>query len=191
MADSSSAYKYPKYDVKHDWKAYAKARRQPETAVKHDPKAESKPRRAESKKIQPIQKVAKKHRKAALKLVVSALFILSIAFVILFRYSMITEANARNDKLQSEYNQIADENKRINVEIDSNVNLSKVEDIAINRLGMKKPEKYQTVYINVIGDDFVTVPDGTTTGPLASNTVGSEFYATIIKTLGNVLEYLY
>ena len=72
--------------------------------------------------------------------------------------------------------------------IDSALNLDKVEQVARNDLGMAKPEKYQTVYVNIKGDDYVEVAKDASGDEEKG---GKQFYATIIQTLGNVLEYLY
>lgn len=38
-------------------------------------------------------------------------------------------------------------------DLDHKIDLATIEDEATNRLGMKRPEKYQTVYVNVSRDD--------------------------------------
>ena len=110
-----------------------------------------------------------------------------VAFAVLFRYSAIVERDHQLETLKEEYNAIADENKRLQVEIDSALNLNNVEQIAMSQLGMAKPEKYQTVYVNIKGDDYVEMEEEAEETP----SEGNQFYATIIQTLGNVLEYLY
>ncbi len=126
-------------------------------------------------------------RKSSVRVISSVMVMLAVAFLILYRYSVIVEQNEQISDLKSQYEELADANKRLQVTIDSSLNLANIEEIAINRLGMRKPEKYQTVYINVTGDDYAEV----TSSPQASNSRANQFYATIIQTLGNVLEYLY
>jgi len=199
MANSSSAYKFPQYEA-YDRKIHTKPRPKLEVIGREARKKASFDEellaaKARRERKQPtaaavaaeLPKVKKKIKTPAFRFALAVIFIFSIAFIILLRYAMITEVTENNLLLKKQYEEIAEDNKRINVEIDSNVNLSKVEEIAINRLGMKKPEKYQMVYIDVVGDDFVKTADL----PVAAGTVRSEFYAAIIKTLGNVLEYLY
>lgn len=126
-------------------------------------------------------------RKVPSKLIRNVLIACAVALVILFRYSAIVEQNHQLDLLKEERNEIVDENKRIQVEIDSALNLENVERIAMTELGMGKPETYQTVYVNIQGDDYVEMAE-----EIEEKTSGSKhFYATIIQTLGNVLEYLY
>ncbi len=134
-----------------------------------------------------VQQHIKKIRRGSLRLISNVLLLCLVAFAILFRYSTIVERDHQLETLKEEYNAIADENKRLQVEIDSALNLSNVEQIAMNELGMAKPEKYQTVYVDIKGDDYVEVAEETEEEPAE----GKQFYATIIQTLGNVLEYLY
>ena len=128
-----------------------------------------------------------KLQKGSLRLISNVLLLCVVAFAVLFRYSAIVERDHQLETLKEEYNAIADENKRLQVEIDSALNLNNVEQIAMSQLGMAKPEKYQTVYVNIKGDDYVEMEEEAEEAP----SEGNQFYATIIQTLGNVLEYLY
>lgn len=121
------------------------------------------------------------------RLIGNVLLVCLFAFVVVFRYSAIVEKDHALTALKEERNAIADENKRLQVAIDSALNLENVERIAESELGMGKPEKYQTVYVTVQGDDYVEVAEDTEN----DTTEGKQFYATMIQTLGNVLEYLY
>ena len=124
----------------------------------------------------------------SLRLIGNVLLICVFAFAVLIRYSTIVERDHQLETLKKEYTSITDENKRLQVEIDSALNLDKVEQVARNDLGMAKPEKYQTVYVNIKGDDYVEVAKDASGDEEKG---GKQFYATIIQTLGNVLEYLY
>ena len=124
----------------------------------------------------------------SLRLIGNVLLLCVFAFAVLIRYSTIVERDHRLETLKKEYTSITDENKRLQVEIDSALNLDKVEQVARNDLGMAKPEKYQTVYVNIKGDDYVEVAKDASGDEEKG---GKQFYATIIQTLGNVLEYLY
>ncbi|MBE7042976.1 MAG: hypothetical protein E7399_05720 [Ruminococcaceae bacterium] len=126
-------------------------------------------------------------KKISGRLIGNLLLICVFAFLILFRYSAIVERDHELSVLKQERDAITDENKRLQVEIDSALNLDNVERVAMNELGMGKPEKYQTIYVNIQGDDYVEVAEEVE----ESTAEGKQFYATIIQTLGNVLEYLY
>lgn len=128
-----------------------------------------------------------KIKRGSIRLIGNVLFLCLVAFAVLFRYSAIVERDHKLESLKEECSAITDENKRLQVEIDSVLNLDNVEQIAMNELGMAKPEKYQTVYVNIKGDDYVEMAEEAE----EETAGGKQFYATIIQTLGNVLEYLY
>ncbi len=125
-------------------------------------------------------------KRLPVKLIGNVLLACVAALLILFRYSAIVERDHQLEILKEERNAIVDENKRLQVEIDSALNLENVERIAMTELGMSKPEKYQTIYVNIQGDDYIEVAE-----EIEETAEGKQFYATIIQTLGNVLEYLY
>ena len=49
-------------------------------------------------------------------------------------------------------------------DLESSVDLSEIEDEAYTRLGMQRPEKYQTIYINVPRDDVTDATAGDVEG---------------------------
>ena len=139
------------------------------------------------KQAKPVNREALAERRLPGRLIGNVLLVCVFAFVILFRYSAIVEKDHELGILKEKRNEILDQNKRIQVQIDSATNLENVEQIATTELGMSKPEKYQTVYVTIQGDDYVEVAEEIDYQPVE----GKHFYATIIQTLGNVLEYLF
>lgn len=133
------------------------------------------------------KKLAARRRRNSLRMIASVMVLLSLAFLMLFRYSAIVERTQEVARLQQEYDNLSSANKRLQVSIDSALNLTNIEETAVNELGMCKPEKYQLVYLDILGDDHVSLPQGAQ----GNRGMVRQFYATIIQTLGNVLEYLY
>ncbi|HHW48103.1 MAG TPA: cell division protein FtsL, partial [Clostridiaceae bacterium] len=80
-------------------------------------------------------------------------------FLIMYRYAMITELNYEIVEAESDYNKIKDNNARLMVEIEKETDLRKIKEIAEEKLNMKKPDKFQTVYISVPKNDFTVVAD--------------------------------
>jgi len=79
-----------------------------------------------------------------LRLIVVALFV----FMLLYRFSVITEYQYKVEKLQSEIKDIDMQNERLRVEIANLKSIARIEDIAINKLNMKEPENQQIIYFN-------------------------------------------
>jgi len=105
-------------------------------------------------------KVSKKQnradaRRAGFIGVSKIMLVVSLAFVVLLRGVMLTDKTATVEKKQAELQALIASNEKLQVEIDSALDLDKVEDIARNELGMHPAEKNQTIYINLEQVDYV------------------------------------
>ncbi len=85
----------------------------------------------------------------------SIAIVVLFAFLVLCRGVMITDKSAGIDKKRNELNALITSNEKLQVEIDRSLDLDKVEAIAIGELGMRRAEKYQTVYVDLEQTDFV------------------------------------
>jgi len=105
-------------------------------------------------------KISKSEEKAVQKRanisgLVTLLLIAGFAFVVLLRGVMITEQSSSVSKKTAEHEALVTTNEKLQFEIDRSLDLDNVEDIARNELGMRRAEKYQTVYINIEQTDYV------------------------------------
>lgn len=99
------------------------------------------------------------------KPIISILFIAAAAFVVLFRGVMVTDLCNTVEEKQKLLADTVAANQKTQLEIDSALDLKKVEEIATTELGMQRPEKYQTVYVSLNQGDYVeTTKDGNTSG---------------------------
>ena len=105
------------------------------------------------------KKTYKRNNKAKFRFVLLILFGFALSFVIMFRYAVITELNYKIAKVNKTYSEIKNENVRMKVEIDKQMDISKIREAAEKKLGMQKPDKYQIVYVNVPKNDFTKVAD--------------------------------
>ena len=71
----------------------------------------------------------------------------------------VTAYESQNEvkKLQKELNGLKEYSSQKTFELDKSVDLESVEEIAKNKLNMVRPEKYQTVYVNIKQDDVTEV----------------------------------
>lgn len=71
----------------------------------------------------------------------------------------VTAYESQNEvkKLQKELNGLKEYSSQKSFELDKSVDLESVEEIAKNKLNMVRPEKYQTVYVNIRQDDVTEV----------------------------------
>lgn len=128
--------------------------------------APSMPQRAE----QPIEKqiiekrqvtrpIPQKSNIPKAKLVFAMLFVVGVCFVILYRFCAITELNSRMGALNEQYNQLRDEKRMLNVEIETSIDLNRVKEIAETKLNMHTPERYQMVLVSVPKSNYSVVLD--------------------------------
>ena len=78
----------------------------------------------------------------------------AMAFLVVSGYVEINEANNEISKLKAEYNNIVASNQAIQVKIDKAIDLTKLQEVAGERFGMVRPERYQMFYIDLAMDNF-------------------------------------
>ncbi|WP_291582904.1 septum formation initiator family protein [Clostridium sp. UBA6640] len=122
------------------------------------PKITSVPKKQEDKKHSHKTKIEKKQiLKRRLKLIRNIGLSFVVAIVILFRYSSIYKAQGDIIKKQDEIYNLREQNESMRVELIKFNNLKYIEDIAINKLNMKKPNAGVAIYCNL---EQVEVPHG-------------------------------
>lgn len=105
-------------------------------------------------KAQAAKKV-KENKKQKIKVVLYVLSIFAMLFMISYRNSTIAEDFSKIKTLKSDLAQIEKENEQLKVNIESNLNLKKVEETASTTLGMQKLNNDQTVYISMPREDYI------------------------------------
>ena len=146
----------------------------PNVRIKTRPKQQKSPTKAQ---------LTQKHaaaRRARLSVIFSILFVALAAFGVLCRGVIITESTNRIEKKEKELSDAVSTNERMKMEIEHSLDLKTVEDAATGRLGMRQPEKYQTVYVNLDQVDHVEKISGAS--------VGAE--SKLAAVFGKVKEYL-
>lgn len=93
------------------------------------------------------------------KMLFGIAFMVAISFVILYRFSVIAELNYKMGTLTDEYNRLRDENRRLEVEIATSINLDRVKELAETKLNMHKPDSYQTILVSVPKNNYSVVMD--------------------------------
>lgn len=111
-----------------------------------------------SKKAQAAQKnkkqvKVKKHKQ--LKYFVYLLIGFSVLFAISYRNSQINESFSELKETQEQYALLQKENEQLEVAIENNLNLSDLEQIAKDQLGMQKATSSQTKYVALPKKDHV------------------------------------
>ncbi len=111
--------------------------------------------------------------------------VFAIALGLLFTNAMIIEKSSTVNDMQNELTELTEANNQIILDIEKNLDLKKIEEIAINELGMKRPDKYQIVYVNVEQNDYAEVAKTETTPSGFTATFGA-----IGSGIGRFMEYI-
>lgn len=96
--------------------------------------------------------------------------ILAIACVVMLFMAMVIYSRVQLDEINREISQVESSMKvaqsdtvRLTNDLNSIISINKVEDYALNVLGMVKVQDYQVVYVDLSGEDSVVKANGKTT----------------------------
>ena len=109
-------------------------------------------------KNQPKKKAAgisQKEQSKRRKQICTVLAIFALLLMVSHRNSLITEEFQAIQNLKSDLATLEKENKQLEISIESNLNLNKIEKIASEQLGMQKQTVAQTVYTKLPKQDYV------------------------------------
>jgi len=132
---------------------------------------------------------AKKRQRATFKFKVKLVLFIVAAFgacwLLMYRYALITELTYKINTANKQYNNILSENVKLKVEIERQIDLQKIRELAETKLGMHKPDKYETVYIKVPKNDYTQVSDAYKKQAANQNTIS------VVKDIvGKIIRYL-
>lgn len=111
-------------------------------------------KKIEEKRILLTEIKRKKEDKKTKKHILASIVVLvTMGLTVAFRYASVTQINYENHKLEQEYQQKVAVAQNLEVEIESNMNIAEIAEIAESKLGMHKPFAYQIKYIDVATPD--------------------------------------
>ena len=97
----------------------------------------------------------KRHLKSQVKIVAYVFLIFASLLVISYRNSLINESFNENESLKSNLAAIQKENEQMKVNLENSLNLSNIEKMAREKLGMQKLDSSQKVYVSLDKKDYV------------------------------------
>ena len=89
------------------------------------------------------------------KVVLYILLGFAVLFAISYQNSLITESFNEKETLKKNLATIEKENEQLKVNIENSLNLTNIEQLAKERLGMQKLDNSQKVYVNLDKKDYV------------------------------------
>lgn len=90
----------------------------------------------------------KKNVKRKTSSIAMILFIFSMALVLVYRYNVINEKNLQSQSLADELIKAESALLTSQIEVDQSTDLNQIEAYAKQKLGMQKPDKNQTIYVD-------------------------------------------
>ncbi len=125
-------------------------------------KYEQEYREMPKKKKKVIRRV-RKRKKTGLKSVILPGVAVCMAFALLLNNSARLEKNAKIEELKGQLETVNAQTVAGQFEIERNMDLRKIEEEATTRLGMQRPTKAQTVYVDMGNCDYAETAEKTET----------------------------
>lgn len=101
------------------------------------------------------QPVQKRQLKIHIKVVIYIGIIFAVLFAISYQNSLINESFTKNEKLKKILAATKKDNEQLQVSIENSLNLSNIEKMAREKLGMQKLDNSQKVYVSLPKKDYM------------------------------------
>lgn len=121
----------------------------------------SRPKEVKKTKAQ-LRAETRRARAQAIRIFAIATLLFFLLGFSVFSHVKVEELNHQIEAVNSSISVMESENTRLNMNLNANVSLDKVEDYAVNVLGMVKVENYQVNYLNLSDGDEVELSGGKT-----------------------------
>lgn len=114
------------------------------------------PKKSTAKKIDNKQaKVKQLNKNTNIKMILYIGIIFTILFAISYRNALIAQEHSELKELKAQLAKVEKDNKQLEVNIESKTNLSAIEKTAQEKLGLKKLDDSQTVYVSLNKQDYI------------------------------------
>ena len=129
------------------------------------------------------EKKRKVQPSSSLLIFICAIYVIASITSLLFKTADVNESKNELSQIKNQYEELLNENKKLEVAINSEIDLRKVESVAIANLNMNKPKNSQIVYVstNPLGYGEIIEEE-----PEASK---GNFFANVIKSFTGIFAY--
>lgn len=100
-------------------------------------------------------RVKKAKVKFKFSMVAKITLLFALGLLVIFRFAQITELGYQTNDLNEAYELVAAENAQLQVNIEKEINLSEIRQIAESRLNLQAPNESQVIYIQTTASDRV------------------------------------
>lgn len=135
-------------------------------AYKHDYVREEIPKKQSSKQVERKTKVKvnNKNRISYVQKLISVGVLAVSAIFMIMQFVEVNETVAELESVRADYKFEESVTAQKSYELEQSIDLSKIEQEATTRLGMKRPEKYQQIYVDVKKNDVTEKVSGEVEG---------------------------
>ena len=95
------------------------------------------------------KKQRKMHKIKYIRRIICIVMVAGAATYMISTYVTVSETKSEISDLQAELTQLQSTNSQMMFELEQSVDLANIEKEATERLGMQRPEKYQTIYVDI------------------------------------------
>lgn len=135
-------------------------------AYKHDYVQEEIPKKQSSKQVERKTKVEvnNKNRISYVQKLISVVVLAVSAIFMIMQFVEVNETVSELESVRADYQFEESVTAQKSYELEQSIDLSKIEQEATTRLGMKRPEKYQQIYVDVKKNDVTEKVSGEVEG---------------------------
>ncbi len=137
------------------------------------PYEELDPEYAKRAALRKKKKQRKMHKRKYMTRIICIILIASAATFMISKYVAVNETKSQIKALQSQLDELQSTNTQMMFELEQSVDLATIEKEATERLGMQRPEKYQTIYVDIQQEDTTDTTSGSVEG--AQNRIAKFF----------------
>lgn len=141
---------------------------------------ESYARTADKKRNERAQTHKKERAMVCRFLIVSLIAVFCTASALIYTNVMLIRASTQTQKLEDKLALLTEANKKKEMEINQKLDMKVIEEKAVSKLGMQRPDNSQIVYVNVKRDTYTEVSD---------KEEGARFTASVKEAIKGILEY--
>lgn len=108
----------------------------------------------EAKRIAEENKKAALRRKFVMNICVYGLIVFLLGAGTVYSKVLVMQASSTVQAKETELAKLMEENNNKKIQFEQSIDLKKIEELAITKYGMQRPDKNQTVYVNVVQSDY-------------------------------------
>jgi cell division protein FtsB len=133
------------------------------------------------------KKKVKKYRKSKIKAVFIIILLFISCMTLMYRYAILLNLNYTAGILEKQYTELKNENLLLKVELEKDTDIRYIKNEALERLGMKEPDRAQVVYLSIKKSDFTVVYNENE----KKETIKENVFALLINKVGKLIRLFY